>query len=369
MTGNKRAIFTNATVALVGALLLMSAGVSSVASQEWHPSEPSKGKKDWVQLSSGEWIRGTIDLFRDLKMEFDSDELDDLVIDWEDVAAIRSPRLLTFVFTDERVITGTSSMRDGVIRITTESGIQEFQGSELLSIIEGQPKELNFWSAKASIGITARAGNTDQQDMNAILKIRREAMRSRLNLDYQGNFGQVDSVKTINNHRGSIGVNIFISRKLYVTPAAFELYTDEFQNIDYRTTIGGGGGYYIFRKSKIDWDVGIGGGYQVTRFLSVEEGTDQVEKNGSIIPSTSLETDLTKDIELDFEYKSMIGVPDSKSTTHHATILITIDFFRDIFELSTSFTWDHVNNPRANADGIVPKRNDIRFAFGFAMDL
>ncbi len=354
---------------VVACLVFGLADTVSVGAQEWHPPEPSPTEKDWVQLHSGEWVRGKIELFRDLKMEFDSDDLDDLVIDWSDIAAFRSPRILTFVFTGERVVTGTSSMKDKIILVTTESGTQEFSRSHLLSIIEGSPKEINFWSAKASIGVTARAGNTDQQDLTTILRIKREATSSRLNVGYQGNFGEVSGERTIDNHVANTDFNIFISRKVFVTPAAVEYYADKFQNIDYRTTIGAGGGYYFFRQGRIDWSVGLGGGYQATRFLSVEEGQDQKEETGTVIPSTTLESDVTKDIELNFNYGSKIGVPDPKSTTHHLTALFTVDFLKDIFELSTSFTWDRVENPKARSDGSVPQKDDFRLAFGFAVDL
>jgi hypothetical protein len=354
---------------VVACLLFCPADTSPVRAQDWHPPEPSRTGTDWVQLSSGEWIGGSIDLFRDLEMAFDSDDLDDLVIDWSDIAAFRSPHILTFVFTKERVVTGTSSMKDGIIRVTTESGIQEFPRSDLLSIIEGSPKEINFWSVKASIGITARAGNTDQQDMNTIVRIKREATRSRTNISYQGNFGEVGGERTIDNHLGNIDFNIFISRRVFVTPAAFEYYADRFQNVDYRATIGAGGGYYFFRQGNIHWSVGLGGGYQVTRYSSVEEGQDRKSETGTVNPSTVFESDVTNDIELDFNYTSNISVPDPKSTTHHLTGLLTVDFLRDIFELSTSFTWDRVENPKAREDGTVPRRNDYRLAFGFAVDL
>ena len=62
-------------------------------------------------------------------------------------------------------------------------------------------------------------------------------------------------------------------------------------------------------------------------------------------------------------------MPDPKTSTHHVTGLITIDFFRDIFELSASLTVDRVENPKAAADGTVPERDDVRFTFGFAVDL
>jgi hypothetical protein len=354
---------------VIASLVAGIAGVSPGLTQEWHPPEPAANEKDWVQLSSGEWVRGTIDLFRDLKMEFDSNDLDDLVIDWADIAAFRSPRVLTFAFTGERTATGTSSMKDGVILVTTDTGIQEYPRRDLLSIIEGSPREINFWSAKASIGITARAGNTDQEDANTMVRIKREAIRSRLNLYYQGNFGDVNGERTVENHRANLDMNFFISRQIYVTPLAIEYYADKFQNIDYRYTIGAGGGYYLFRQGNIDWSLGLGGGYQATDFISVEAGQDQKEETGTVIPSTLLETDITSDIELDFDYMANIGVPDPKKSTHHLTALLTVDFFRDIFELSLSFTWDRVENPVAREDGTVPDRDDFRTAFGFAVDL
>lgn len=354
---------------LAAVVFLGFAHVSRAQTQEWHPPAPEPKSKDWVQLSSGEWIRGTIDLFRDLKMEFDSDDLDDLVIDWEDVVAFRSPRILTLVFTGERVVTGTSSMKDDVILVTSAAGVQQFPRRDLLSIIEGQPSEINFWSAKASIGITARAGNTSQEDINTIVRIKREATRSRLTLHYQGNYGDVNKERTIENHRANVDLSFFVSRRVFVTPAAVEYYADRFQNIDYRATVGAGGGYYLFRQGNIDWSAGLGGGYQVTRFRSVEAGQNRKEETGTIIPTTVLESDVTGDIELDLEYTVNIGVPDPKNTTHHLTTLLTVDFFRDIFELSLSLTWDRVENPVAREDGSVPKRDDFRMAFGFAVDL
>jgi hypothetical protein len=354
---------------IVAFLLLSLAGASPGWSQGWLPVEPAANEKDWVQLSSGEWIRGSIDLFRDLKMEFDSDDLDDLEIDWEDITAFRSPRILTFVFTHKRIVTGTSSLQDRVVRISTGTGIQEFPRSDLLSIIEGKPKEINFWAAKVNIDLSARSGNTDQNDLVILAKIKREATRSRLNILYEGNHGEFSGERTIENHQGNFDFNIFVSRKFYITPAAGEIYTDEFLNIDYRAQASAGGGYYFFRQSKIDWSVGLSGGYKETQFISVEAGEDQYEKTGTIVPTTKLETDITKDIELTFDYTSNIGVPDTKSSTHHMAAMLTVDLFGDVFEMSTSLTWDRDDNPTADEDGIIPKKEDIRLAVGFAIDL
>ena len=346
--------------AIIGIVLLLVAAALPVGSQEWHPTEPSKDKKDWVQLKSGEWLRGNMDLFRDLKMEFDSDELDDLVLDWKDISGFRLPREMTFVFSGQRVYTGSASMKDKMIRINTESGPQDFQRRELLTIIEGIPRERNFWSTKASIGYTQRTGNTEQIDLSTRLFIKREATRSRTSLDYRGDFSEVRSTETVNSHKGNLLLDLFLSRRFYITAASYEYYSDKFQNIEFRNTIGAGVGYFIFRQSKVDWSVGIGGGYQVTQFLSVEEGEDIRQRSGSVIPSTNLDWDITKDIEWELEYSSRLGVPDIKTSTHHAASHISIDFYKDVFELTFSIMWDRVDNPKAFEDGTVPKKDDVK---------
>jgi putative salt-induced outer membrane protein YdiY len=353
----------------IGTILILIAAALPVGSQEWHPAWPEKDNKDWVQLKSGEWVRGNMDLFRDLKMEFDSDELDDLKIDWEDIVAFRMPREMTFVFEGQVIYAGSASMRDGVIRINTDDGVKDLPRGELLTIIEGKPRERNFWSTQASIGYTQRSGNTEQIDLATRIYIKREATRSRTSLEFRSNISEVQSTETVNDHKGNLLLDMFVSRMFYITAFSYEYYSNKFQNIDYRNTVGAGVGYFLFRQPRIDWSVGIGAGYQVTQFLSVDEGEDTEQKSGSIIPTLNLDWDITKDIEWQLEYSSQIGVPDIKTSTHHATTYLSIDFWKDIFELTFSITWDRVDNPQAFEDGTIPKKDDIKMVFGFGIDI
>ena len=82
-----------------------------------------------------------------------------------------------------------------------------------------------------------------------------------------------------------------------------------------------------------------------------------------------LDWDITKDIEWEFEYSSRLGVPDIKTSTHHAASNISIDFYKDIFELIFSIVWDRVDNPKAFEDSTVPKKDDVKIVFGFGIDL
>jgi len=45
------------------------------------------------------------------------------------------------------------------------------------------------------------------------------------------------------------------------------------------------------------------------------------------------------------------------------------DLVGDILELTTSLTWDRVETPQPSADGVVPRRDDVRFALGLGVDM
>jgi len=344
-------------------------GSPALAQEEtWQPPAPSPESKDWIKLNSGEWLRGNIDLFRDDKLYFDSEELDDLEIDWGDVAEILSPQLLTFTFFKGGVVTGTCSMRDGIIKVDTGTGVREFERADLSSILEGKPRERNFWSLKTTLGLIARSGNSEQADLTAYLRLRREATRSRFDFDYTGNIGSVEKEQNVNNHIFGAAYNVFLSRRLFLTPVGAELVTDKFQNIDYRATLGVGFGYYLWRQSKFDWFLSLGGAYQSVQYVSVQAGEDQRVDNGAVVPILSIEWDITGDIEFDLDYNSQIGVPDTKNAFHNLFAVLSIEI-SSYLDWDTSLQWNHNENPVADAEGTVPKRDDYRLSVGLGVDI
>jgi putative salt-induced outer membrane protein YdiY len=353
---------------LVGLLLTIGVDRSLAQDSTWKPPLPNPKEKDWVQLTSGEWLRGDVKNLVDESFVFDSEELDELTFDWEDIKEIRSPRVLTYYFQDIGTFVGTAVMKDSVVSIRIGEDVRNFPRSQLLSIIEGEPTELNFWSGKVQAGFVVRSGNTDQADLNTLLFLRRQTTRTRLDFNYKGNFGTVDSVQTINNHDGTARFNLLIASGFFVTPGSANLYADKFQNIALRTTVGAGLGYFITRKKKIEWNVKLTGGYQSTRYVSVEEGEDDRQSGGVVIPATSLDIDLTGSLELAAEYSATIDLTGSKNNFQHASLLFTLDAFGDILEVSLSFNWDHTGSPQPAADGTVPKSDDYRSAFGIGID-
>ncbi len=87
------------------------------------------GDFEWIRLGSGEWLEGEIDLLRDESLAFESDELGELELDWEDVAEIYSARRNTCYFEDAVVAIGTSGVTGSGFRPTPHLEVRwcEFQ--------------------------------------------------------------------------------------------------------------------------------------------------------------------------------------------------------------------------------------------------
>lgn len=342
------------------------------ASQErggefWSPPAPSAKAYDWIRLGSGEWLKGEITRMRDGEVVFDSDELDELTIDWDDITALRSPRLHTYVFEGRRIHTGTAAMSEKRITVATEEGEFEFKRRELVRIVSGDQSERNWWSGELSLGLTARSGNTDSTDLMSQFDMTREAAVTRLGVHYNGAISTQGEVETDNNHRASLALDLYFSRRFFVTAPSITWYRDRFQNIDMQLTPGLGLGYDVIKRKKIEWEIGLGVAYHYTKFISVSAGDDDEARDVAATFSTALELELTKDLDWDTDYDLSLVVTDLGLTSHHLLSNFSFDVWGPL-DLEISFTWDRVEQPTARSDGSVPESDDYRTSAGLSIE-
>lgn len=351
------------------ATLTQSVGYAPSVAQTWQPPEPSPEERDWLKMNSGEWLWGDLKSLRDKNLEFDSEEFDLQKIDWDDVAEFRSARVLTYRFEEAGVFTGTATVREGIVRIQTDTGVRELPRDDLIMILEGTQRERDFWSAKATLGFVGRSGNTDQADINTSLRIRRQSPKSRWDTKYNGNLGEVSGEQNINNQNFVTGLDMLVKAGFFVTPGVVNLFHDKFQNIDLRTSAAAGVGYVIIRGGDVDWLASLSAGYIHTKFISVQEGEDDVEGSFAVIPATDFEWDITGDIEFSFDYNLQLPLPETRNSFQHAAGTLSFDIWGDIFDLDFSLTWDRVESPKPDADGNVPERDDFRTNIGIGLDI
>jgi hypothetical protein len=340
----------------------------------WKPPKPIPGGWDWVRVSSGEWIKGELLLMRDFDLEFDSDEFGIVTIDWEDVAEILTERPYTVVLQNMRTAyTGTFVVRGDQVSVDVGDTTKTFDRKQLLAITPAEGRELNLWSARVKAGFALRSGNTDQAEITGSMGLARESRNTRVKIDYNGIYGSLSGEKNTNNHRGRSTLDYFLTRDLFLTPADFEVFSDEFQNISYRLTPSAGIGYYLIRHPRLEWEGRLGVGYQHTRVDSVPvtapgvPGDSKTSDNGAISIGTDFDAELNSRIDLIVSYQFQLITPETDLSNHHSTATLEIELTSAI-DLDLDFVFDRIERPQKDSDGDRPDSNDFRITLGLAIE-
>lgn len=327
----------------------------------WKNNAPIAKEFDWLQLTSGEWLKGEIKGMYDESLEFDSDELDLLSIDWEDVRQLKSSSPINMNIEGDGTVIGQLNLYDNNVTLIREEGEIVFDRDLVISFTGGDEEE-NYWSIKLAAGVTFSSGNTDQKEYTAKLNLKRQTAITRFKTDYMGRYSKTNDVKTENNHRLNISLDIFETRKFFWRPVSAEYYKDSFQNIDAKYTYGVGVGYDIIASSRTEWTVYAGPAIQTTYFVDVEPGEDEKETTPAFVLSSDYEIELTKRIDFIAKYQAYFVNQKSGTYVHHALATVETEFIND-FDLDFTFIWDRIQYPTADVEGSVPERDDYKMIF------
>ncbi len=322
---------------------------------------------DWLRLVSGEWVKGEVVTLVGETLEFDSAELGDLAIDWDDVAELRTSRVFTLVLEGQVEVVGVVYMLDQEVRVRQEGGTHELARADVFRLVPGEPREANFWSGKVALGGTARSGNTDQLDYTTQVSLLRRTARSRIPIVYEAAYGELEGDKNTDHQRLTTRVDRFLGADLFVTPFGIELYRDRFQNLDLRVAPFAALGYRLMNRRGFEWNATAGLGYRYTRFDSVTAGADDTDESATGILGTGLQWDATSSIDVDFIYTAQIGLEDASDTNQGATLELNADLWWD-FDLNVRLRWDRVGLPQAEADGGVPEKDDLQLSLGLSWE-
>ena len=374
---------TSFTVKTVTTLLLgMSIGVNPYAMAQdsqtaatdtdedkvaWTPPPPPPDEFDWIQLNSGEWLKGEFKVLYDDSVEFDSEELDLLRIDWSDIKQVRGADTFAVNIEGRDDVVGRLEVNGDRVMIVAAGESQEFNRADVISIAQGVPKEGNYWSGKFTLGLNISQGNSDRQDLNLALNAKRRTADSRFLTDYLGFYSKSDQIKTDDNHRLRSTYDIFRTRRFFWRPLLGEVFRDPFQNISYQLTVGAGAGYQLIDTSKTEWSIAAGPAFKYTKFETVEAGENDSESTPALWAGTNYDRELNSKMDLILGYNTVIGNQDSGGYTHHAIATLETELLSWL-DFDTSFIWDHVQNPTRDSDGTVPDKNDYRFVIGLGMD-
>lgn len=342
--------------------------LSARAAEDWQPAPP-KGEDgfDWIQLRSGEWLKGKIKSLQDERLEFDSEELNLLTFDWDKIRAVRSPRLVSVRIEKLKPMDGSILVTTNEVQVVTPLTTNTYPRAELLAITPTGNREVDKWTGKLSAGLSFRAGNTRETDVDIHATIQRRTPDTRLGFDYLGNYGTINGDEVEQNHRFIGQYDYFLSRRLYVRVPDVEYYRDPLQNLDHRLTLGAGVGYDLWKTPRTEWNVTVSPSWQRNWFGSVEAGQSSVADSAALVFSTRFDTELTQRLDFILEYRGQLTGKQSGNDTHHVVTTLEFEIHKRL-KLDLSFVWDRIGNPQTDSGGTTPTADDFRLITSLGVD-
>ncbi len=335
---------------------------SSLPDLSWVPPDD---RYDWIQLKSGEWLKGELKAMQERSLEFYSDELDDLTFNWKDIRQVRSPHILDVLSVDGRHFSGPVTVTPDEVTVAgAEPSV--LHREQVQSLTRGGSRR-DYWSGKVSLGLNLQSGNTKQVDYNANIGIQRRTPDTRFSLDYLGNLSSIDEVDNANNHRVNSEFDYWLSHRFYLILPNAEYYKDPFQNLADRVTVGGGLGLDLIDRPDLEWNVTTGPAYQEAWFESTQPGEPLDKGTAALAFGSKFKWDINRRVKWLLQYRGQYTSREVGETTHHAVSTLSLKMTKR-FDLDVSVVWDRISDPKIGANGIQPQPDDFRLIVGLGWD-
>jgi hypothetical protein len=347
------------TLATVSATLPTSRpSTAPTTMPSWRPPGVGTDGFDWIELKTGEWLKGHLKYVQRKRVGFDSEKLDRLTFNLKDVLCIYPANPMFVKFSDKEPVFGKVTVENDVV---TVNGAHETQmpREELEGLTAGGERERDYWSGELALGSSFQTGNTHQETININASLARRTPRTRLELDYLSNFSKTNGTVDADNQRLGLAGDIFLNHGFFVRPLSLDYYRDPLSNIASRLNVGVSVGYDFFDREDLQWNVAAGPSYQKTWFENVPEG----ESNSAASPAGSLQTkfkaELTDRVDLILQYTGTFTTPESGSYISHAIGELKFELTKS-FDLNVGVVWDHIQEPQAESGGVTPLKDDLR---------
>jgi hypothetical protein len=347
-------------------------GVTVVATNQpaslssWKPPGIGRDGSDWVQLKSGEWLRGQLKYIQNKEIVFDSDELEQQTLKLKNMQSVYTAHRVFTQFEGREPAYGTAVISNKVVTVNGPEPLS-LPLDELMGITpSGGRTGIRNWSGEATVGISLQSGNSRQTTVTSSAELARRTPATTLLLDYLGNYSEVDNVQNANNDRGNATYDIRLNRDWFVRPIQVECYHDPLANISYRLTGGVGAGYYIFDRTGLEWSLSASPSYQYTKFDTVEPGRAGTASTPAGVLSSNFKMDITERLTFIQTWQSTFTSEEAGQYTHHSVTTLEFEVKRHV-NLDVSFIWDYLQNPQQKSDGVIPQKSDTYLTVGLGV--
>ena len=213
---------------------------------------PCMSQADVVTLNNGDRLSGTIKNKLGDKILFESSMLGEVNIPWSEINSIVTDQPVRLKLSGDRVVTGKMiASDDGTIKLAAD----ELFESKAIPLAEvaaiNPPIEDGRVKVRGNFNLGAAAfdGNSDRKAFNGNAEVIARSKNNRVTIGGAYNWAADSGTESANNGIAYGKYDHFITEKWYAyASAAFE--TDRFQDLDLRSSFGGGMGYQFIENDR-----------------------------------------------------------------------------------------------------------------------
>jgi hypothetical protein len=351
---------TNAAMVSVAATNISTNTIS------WTPPGVGTDGSDWVQLKSGEWLRGQLKYIQNKEVEFDSDELDQQTLKLKDVSKVYPAHEMFTQFEDQKPVYGTVVISNELVIVSGAEPLALHRDLLMGITPSGGRTGINDWSGNFNLALSVQSGNNTQTTLSTSAELARRTPNTTFLIDYLGNYSQVNNVQSADNKRVNLTYDVRLNQDWFVRPVQLEYYQDTLANISYRFTAGVGAGYYIFDRTGLEWQVSAGPSFQYTKFETVETNQADSASTPAAVLNSNFKADLTQRLTFIQSWQSTFTERAAGTYSHHSVSTLEFEIKRHL-NLDVSFIWDYLQNPQQKSDGTIPQNSDYYLTVGFGV--
>jgi uncharacterized protein DUF481 len=332
----------------------------------WTPPGVGHDGSDWVQLKSGEWLRGDLKYIQNKEVEFDSDELDQQTLKLKDVSKVYPAHRMFTQFADREPAYGMVVISNELVMVDGAEPLALHRDLLIGITPSGGKSGIRNWSGNFNLALSLQSGNNTQTTLSTSAELARRTPSTTLLIDYLGNYSQVNNVQSADNKRVNLSYDVRLNQDWFVRAIGLEYYQDTLANISYRFTANASAGYYIFDRTGLEWTVSAGPGYQYTKFETVEPGQADSATTPAAVLNSYFKGDITRRLTFIQSWQSIFTEQEAGQYTHHSVSTLEFEIKRHL-NLDVSFIWDYLQNPQTRSDGVIPQNSDYYLTVGFGV--
>lgn len=211
-----------------------------------------------TQIKSGDRIAGALMFGDDAGQRVMSRQIGPVAVNVADIAAMWEREGLS-----PEVMVLREEKEEQAAKIKE---IEKAHAEDVAALREkAESKAEDVWSGSVKFDFSGASGNTDETNLGGKAAAKRETEFDRLFLSLQGRFENDDGAETRNEITGMGKLERDITDRLFAF-GSLELERDKFEEIDLRTNLTGGLGYFIIKEDTQELKPRLGVGYEVTAY-------------------------------------------------------------------------------------------------------